>query len=627
MVVGQRYRLESAVGRGGYGVVYRAQDLHTGQPVAVKILSPAASRDAQTVERMVREQQAMSALAGTNAVAALDLCRADSGALCLVMEWLDGVDLEQRLAGLQQQGSQMSKVELLTIVAPVAETLEKARELGIVHRDLKPANIFLMAAPRGGVRLLDFGLSRMKSSATITAFGMVMGSPSYIAPETWRGDSRIVDHRADLYSLGVITFRALGGQVPFEAESLAKLLMVVTNAPRPSLCRLRPDLPPSVDLWVQRALAISPEQRFQTASEYYHALRAVLRGEPLPQPQCVAPPNPDRETGIAAAWSMAASMLKRFAAQLGLPLEGLGDEVPTTAKTAPAAHVPQPPVPVRAHLPPVPWPRSPAQTGQGSRAARAERVLSGEPAATPVGSVFEPAPPQAVESAPTSSEVEAESGDRPSLVSEMLPTTDLRVGSDSSEDVAAWLGELQPPPEAAVRTASPTITGFRARLAYVLADADSQEPAASAGESGSESPETPVATAQAEPGEAAEHAADGKSDSAAVEMAPPSRHHPEPSHDTPAGTAPKRKKGKRKRGRRKRQRAAASESSPATGGADQKRSRTGGDAADGTGSSGTRRKRTAASKAAAGEREPADRTAASGRRSRKRRRKDAPGSG
>jgi serine/threonine protein kinase len=276
MVVADRYELETVVGRGGYGVVYRALDRRLGRPVAVKVLSPGAAADPNVVERMVREQQAMVALAGTQAVSAVDLCRLPSGALCLVMEWLEGEDLEQHLSRLEADNRRMDPARLLQIVGAVADTLGKAHDIGIVHRDVKPANVFLMSNDPDGVRLLDFGLSRMKSAATLTAVGTVMGSPSYIAPESWRGNSKLVDHRVDVYSLGVITFRALAGRNPFNGGSLLEQLELVTSAPRPSLHALRPELRPEIDAWVEQALAIDPDRRFRTVHALHEALGEVL---------------------------------------------------------------------------------------------------------------------------------------------------------------------------------------------------------------------------------------------------------------------------------------------------------------------------------------------------------------
>jgi len=317
LVVADRYELETVVGRGGYGVVYRALDRHKNEPVAVKVLSPGAAADPSVVERMVREQQAMLALAGTRAVTAVDLCRLPSGALCLVMEWLEGEDLEHHLCRLEAANQRMAPERLLEIVGAIADTLNKAHEIGIVHRDIKPANIFLMSNDPRGVRLLDFGLSRMKSAATLTAVGTVMGSPSYIAPESWRGNSKLVDQRVDVYSLGVIAFRALGGQNPFSGRSLIEQLKLVTSAPRPSLRALRPELPPEIDTWVAQALAIDPDQRFRTVRALHTALGEAL-GLSLPsEPQPVATsvsraPN-QLQSAFESALRKTKELFRRFA--------------------------------------------------------------------------------------------------------------------------------------------------------------------------------------------------------------------------------------------------------------------------------------------------------------------------
>src|SRR6185295_6600240 len=215
-----RYEVGPVVGRGGYGMVCRGLDRQTGQQVALKMLSPEAGRDPDLVERMLREQQALVALSGTCAVTAIDLCRLDSGAPCLVMEWLDGCDLEQQLTEWEDRKQTGDHALLLQTLKPLTETLERAHQIGIVHRDLKPANIFVVRSPTPGVRLLDFGLSRIRSAAPLTEIGIVMGSPSYIAPETWRGQSATLDGRADLYALGVIAFRWLTGALPFDAHDL-----------------------------------------------------------------------------------------------------------------------------------------------------------------------------------------------------------------------------------------------------------------------------------------------------------------------------------------------------------------------------------------------------------------------
>ncbi|HEU5075852.1 MAG TPA: protein kinase [Polyangiaceae bacterium] len=325
--IADRYELRERVGQGGCGVVYRAADRHTGQLVAIKMLSHATRQDPSFVERLVREQQALQALAGTHAVGAIDLCRANSGELCLVMEWLEGTDLEQHLTALEKLGTPLSVDQLWRVVQPVLQTLEKAHELGIVHRDIKPANIFLLSENRG-VRLLDFGFSRLKSSAALTAADTVMGSPSYIAPEAWQHGSKAIDKQADLYAAGVIVFRALSGRVPFEGASLVETMKLVTTAPRPSLCELRGDLPTVMDTWVAHALAIDPERRFQYASSFLEALAAALAGVELPSrtlpaasrhPETAPPPKTtagERQNALSVAFGRAASLLKRVASSL-----------------------------------------------------------------------------------------------------------------------------------------------------------------------------------------------------------------------------------------------------------------------------------------------------------------------
>jgi serine/threonine protein kinase len=331
-VVADRYEVGEVVGVGGYGTVRRALDRKTGKPVAIKLLSVDAGKDPHQVERMLREQQAMLAMAGTCAVTAVDLCRLPSGAPCLVMEWLEGRDLESELSDWEAAGHRQSNAFVLELMRPLTETLQRAHELGIVHRDIKPANVFLTpgtgepAALMGTVRLLDFGLSRMRTAAPLTAIGMVLGSPSYIPPETWRGNSSLIDYRADLYSLAVIVFRLFAGRLPFETPSLVKKLELVTTGERPSVCALRPDLPLTTDDWMRRALAIEPAERFQSAREFHDALTLALSGSPFPmldeevsgvrKKVSVASVLPaENRNRLSLAWERATSLLQRFIGQ------------------------------------------------------------------------------------------------------------------------------------------------------------------------------------------------------------------------------------------------------------------------------------------------------------------------
>jgi serine/threonine protein kinase len=271
---GERYERLGILGRGGQGIVYRAFDRWVGRPVAIKVLTSVA-RKPQMAERLVREQQALSALKGTAAVEVLDIYRGPSGELCLVMELLLGTDLEGHLTELEDRGEKLALARVAQIFDPIVHTLEVAHQAGILHRDLKPANIFLLE--QGGVRLLDFGMARLKKSAPLTAAGTVMGSPSFMAPEAWKGRSDLVDHRADVYSLGVILFRVVAGELPFSGETLVQKMLGATTETRPSIVAKRPELPRDADEWVALALAIDREQRFQNVRALWNAFLSTFR--------------------------------------------------------------------------------------------------------------------------------------------------------------------------------------------------------------------------------------------------------------------------------------------------------------------------------------------------------------
>jgi serine/threonine-protein kinase len=269
--IGKRYRLIAELGSGGQGTVYRGIDLREGDEVAIKVMEP-APHDIEWRERTHREAHALTVLTGTSAVRILHQAWTDDGAFCIVMELLRGVDLETYLKNREALMTPMNPRDLLPILTPIVETLEVAHAVGILHRDLKPGNVFILDA--GGVRLLDFGFAKFTRMRPVTQAGMVAGSPSYIAPEIWENGSQL-DQRIDVYSLGAIIFRALAGRPPFIAEDLGQILNLVTSAARPSLLRIRPDLPRNIDAWVQQALAILPEERFSSAKALYNAFSSL----------------------------------------------------------------------------------------------------------------------------------------------------------------------------------------------------------------------------------------------------------------------------------------------------------------------------------------------------------------
>ncbi len=280
-VINNRYRILERLGSGAHGVVYRARDLETRGELALKFLGEGKGLDPELSRRMEREALAMARLRGTSAVYVHGMATAQDGMLFVAMEMLYGKDFEDYLGEAEKLGGRIKAARLLEVLRPVASTLERAHRQGIIHRDLKPSNVFIVDPDKGGgVRLLDFGLAKLLDASTLTTDGMIAGTPSYIAPEAWRGTSKTLDHRIDVYSLGVIVFRALSSRLPPPSTNLLDICRWATTGERPSLHALRSSLPAAIDPWIQKALAIFPEQRFQSVAEAFGALEAVLGVRP-----------------------------------------------------------------------------------------------------------------------------------------------------------------------------------------------------------------------------------------------------------------------------------------------------------------------------------------------------------
>jgi serine/threonine-protein kinase len=275
-VLGGRYELLSLLGGGAQGAVYRASDRKDGDTVAVKVLHTGLATDASARERMFREARALVQLRGTCALTIFDQAFTPEGSLCLVTEFLVGQPMSDYLRNLEAAGQRMPLHVLPHVFQPIAETLDFAHARDIVHRDLKPENIFLSEENgRTRARLLDFGFAKFMRERQITQLGMIAGSPSYIAPESWVG--KAVDYRIDLYSFAASIYRALAGQPPFVSESPVQAMRLATTAPRPKLTALRPDLPPKVDDWCEQALAVKPDERFFKARAVWASIAGVLR--------------------------------------------------------------------------------------------------------------------------------------------------------------------------------------------------------------------------------------------------------------------------------------------------------------------------------------------------------------
>jgi serine/threonine protein kinase len=279
-VIGSRYRLDALLSRGGQGWVFGGTDLRHGDPVVLKVLRGEFAKDPEWRERMFREAQALVRLSRAAVVRILDQVYSEAGELCLVMERLRGSDFEEFLGAREERGERASMAELVELLGPIAEALDLAHDFGILHRDVKPSNIFVLEG--GGVRLLDFGFVRFMGRSGLTRVGFVAGSPSYLAPEAWRGEQEGLDRRLDVYAFGAVLYRALVGEPPFANVSIVQLLELVTTGARPSLHARRPDLPKSVDDWLEQALAIDPEHRFQRVGALWAAFVTLAKKTPGP---------------------------------------------------------------------------------------------------------------------------------------------------------------------------------------------------------------------------------------------------------------------------------------------------------------------------------------------------------
>lgn len=276
-VIDGRYKVLQRIGEGAHGVVFQARDLETRELVALKFLNRDVAANKEYMQRLLREAQAMARLRGTSAVYVHGIRRSADGAAYIIMEMLQGQDFENYLKGPEKLGGRIKKAKLAELMRPIVATLSSAHEQGLVHRDLKPSNIFVVRPDAGGgVRLLDFGLVKMLDDLGMTADGVVAGTPSYIAPEAWRGRPLELDHRIDVYSLGVIIYRALTGRVPYRSKQMVQMLRWATSGERPKITEFRADLPPAANDWTARALAIRPEDRFQNVRTLWDAIEPML---------------------------------------------------------------------------------------------------------------------------------------------------------------------------------------------------------------------------------------------------------------------------------------------------------------------------------------------------------------
>ncbi|HSG41132.1 MAG TPA: serine/threonine-protein kinase, partial [Thermoanaerobaculia bacterium] len=247
------YRILEHVGGGGMGVVYKAEDLRLSRTVALKFLPPDLTRDPESKARFLQEARAASVLDHPNICTIHEVGETEDGRLYISMPCYDGETLRRRI-----QRGPLAIDEATDIAQQIARGLAKAHRGGIVHRDIKPAN--LMVTSDGVVKILDFGLAKLAGSIIITRAGSSVGTPAYMSPEQARGDD--VDHRTDLWSLGVVLYEMVAGRRPFRGEHDQAVLYAILNERPKPLTQVRPDAPSELERIVDGLLAKDPAERY-----------------------------------------------------------------------------------------------------------------------------------------------------------------------------------------------------------------------------------------------------------------------------------------------------------------------------------------------------------------------------
>ncbi|MFZ0546159.1 MAG: SUMF1/EgtB/PvdO family nonheme iron enzyme [Candidatus Promineifilaceae bacterium] len=276
-----RYRIESMLGHGGMSTVYKGLDTHLQRTVAIKMIHPHLSERPQFVRRFEQEASAVARLRHPNILQVHDYNH-DKGSYYMVLEYIPGQTLDQRLDSLKAANLRLPLAEVVHLLVPICDAVAYAHEQGIYHRDLKPSNIMINLL--GQAILMDFGVAKIVGGQVHTETGATIGTATYMAPEGVKGES--IDHRADLYSLGVILFEMAAGKPPYEGGSPLTVMLAHVNEPVPDIRLSNSNVPDILVSILNKALAKKPADRFQSAVEMGNALRAIgqqLTGQTIPQ--------------------------------------------------------------------------------------------------------------------------------------------------------------------------------------------------------------------------------------------------------------------------------------------------------------------------------------------------------
>jgi serine/threonine protein kinase len=258
------YKILEKLGEGGMGVVYKAEDTKLKRTVALKFLPSELTRNAAAKDRFVREAQAASALDHPNICTIYEIDETDDGQMFIAMAFYMGTTVQRKI-----ESGPLEPSEALDIAIQVAQGLSKAHEMSIAHRDIKPAN--LMITGDGVVKIVDFGLAKLAGRAKLNGAGTILGTVAYISPEQAHGEE--IDHRTDIWSLGVVLYEMICGQLPFKGEYEQAVIYSITNEEPEPLTRLRPDIPIELEKIVNKALAKRSDLRYQVAFEILNDLR------------------------------------------------------------------------------------------------------------------------------------------------------------------------------------------------------------------------------------------------------------------------------------------------------------------------------------------------------------------